>query len=300
LLKQKSALFNFTLSGERLKQTLSYIRQQISKETGHKYLDYGLYTALWKYWIAPHPEADGLVSQEINDIEKQTTDSISDSLSTVKAFLYLHQSRSREAWAALEASGSLRKAPASLFLPFLNHFSDSRDWGNLVDWLMRTASYFYGQRTKELDAYMSYWKEVIAHFPEAEKHMWNVLEGMLPHSILIIEDVLYEQRKWKPWVEMQILQGHDPLYHRVSVMQPIEKEAPGLLLPYYHQAIDHYVALKNRHDYKLAVRLLKRLEKVYKKMKQVERWDRFFTGFIERHSRLRALQEEIKKGKLLE
>ncbi|MBP1153993.1 MULTISPECIES: SWIM zinc finger family protein [unclassified Paenibacillus] len=300
LLKQKSAQFNFTHSGERLKQTLSYIRQQLAEETGHKYLDYGLYTALWKYWIAPHPKADDWVSQEINEIEKQPTDSPSDSLSTVRAFLYLHQSRSNEAWAALEASGSLKKAPASLFLPFLNHISDTRDWANLVDWLKRTASYFYGQKTKELDAYISYWKEAIAHDPEAEKHLWNVLEGMLPHSTPIIEDVLYEQRKWKPWVEMQILQGHDPLYHRVSVLQPIEKEAPGLLLPYYHQAIDHYVTLKNRHNYKLAVRLLKRLEKVYKKMKQIERWDRFLTGFMERHSRLRALQEEMKKGKLLE
>jgi hypothetical protein len=212
----------------------------------------------------------------------------------------MHQSRSGEAWAALEASGTLAKAPASLFLPFLNHLSNSRDWGDLVDWLIKTASHFYGPRTKEFNAYMGYWKEAVEHNPEAEKLLWNVLEGMLPHSSPIIENMLYEQRKWKPWVEMQIFQEYDPLHHRVSVLQPIEKEAPELLLPYYHQAIEHYVALKNRHDYKLAVKLLKRLEKVYKKMKQVERWNGFFTGFLGRHSRLRALQEEMKKGKLLE
>jgi hypothetical protein len=129
--------------------------------------------------------------------------------------------------------------------------------------------------------------------------MWSVLEELLPYSFRIIEEMLYEQRKWKPWLEMQILQGHDPLYHRVNVLQPIEKDTPKLLLPYYHQAVDHYVSLKNRHDYKLAVRLLKRLVKVYKKMKQTERWEHFFSGFVERHSRLRALQEELRKGKLL-
>jgi tetratricopeptide (TPR) repeat protein len=299
-LYQKSALFNFALSGERLKQTLSYVRQLLVEETGHTYLDYGLYTAIWKYWIAPSPDANDWVSQEINDIEQQTTDSISSSLSAAKAFLYLYQSRFSEAWEALEASGTLKKAPTTLFLPFLHHISGSRDWGNLVDWLLRTASYFYGQRNKELDAYIGCWKEAVAHYPEAEKHMWNVLEGMLPHSTLIIEDLLYEQRKWKPWLEMQIIKGHDPLYHRVSVLQPIEKEAPSLLLPYYHQAVEHYVTLKNRDDYKLAVRLLKKLEKIYHKIKQAERWERFFTGFMERHSRLRALQEEMKKGKLLE
>ncbi|MNI13879.1 hypothetical protein D3C73_671260 [compost metagenome] len=299
-LQHKSALFNFTLAGERLQQTLGYMRQQMAEEKGHKYLEYGLYTTIWRYWIAPDPEANRWAEQEINDINKQTTESTSASLYAAKALLYLHQSKSSEAWAALEDSGMLKEAPASLFLPFLSHISVSQDWASLLDWLMKTSSYFYGQRVKEIDAYMGYWKEAVAHLPEAEKHLWEVLEGMLPHSTQIIEDVLYEQQKWKAWVEMQILQGHDPLYHRVSVIQPIEKAAPDLLLPYYHQSIEHYVALKNRRDYKLAVKLLKRLKKVYLKMKQIQRWERFLTHFTDRHSRLRALQEEMKKGKLLE
>ncbi|SFL38641.1 hypothetical protein SAMN03159341_105393 [Paenibacillus sp. 1_12] len=299
-LQQQSALFDFTLSEERLQQTLSYIRQQLVEENGHKYLDYGLYTALWKYWIVPYPDANDWISQEINHMEKLTDESNSSSLSAAKAFLYLNQSRNDDAWAALEAGDMLKKAPKSLFLPFLSHISAARDWVSLIEWLLRTAPYFYGQRNRELDAYMGYWKEAVVHVPDAEKHLWNVLDGMLPHSALMIEDLLYEQQKWKPWLELQILNGHDPFYHRVSVLQPIEKEAPNLLLPYYHQAIEYYVSLKNRHDYKLAVKLLKRLNKVYKKMKQLERWDRFLTRFMERHSRLRALQEEIKKGKLLE
>ncbi|MFD0679329.1 MULTISPECIES: SWIM zinc finger family protein [unclassified Paenibacillus] len=299
-LQQKSTAFNFTLAEERLQQTLSYIRQQLAEETDQKYLNYGLYTSLWKYWIDPYPEADHWVSQEINYIEKQTTDSSSPSLIAAKAFLFLHQSKSTEAWAVLEASGTLKKAPSSLLLSFLNQLYAAREWDQLLDWLLKTAGYFYGKKTRELDAYISYWKETAAYVPEADKHLWDVLEGMLPHSILIIKDLLYEQRKWKPWLELQILQGDDPTSHRVSVLQPIEKESPELLLPYYHQAIERYVALKNRHDYKIAVKLLKRLDKVYKKMKQTDRWDRFLIGFLERHSRLRALQEEMKKGKLLE
>lgn len=298
-LQQESASFDFTLAEERMNQTLRYIRQQMAEDTGQRYLDYRLYTELWKYWIAPYPEADHWVSQEINEVEKQTIDSKSASLSAAKAFLYLHQSRSQEAWVALEAIGTLNKAPLSLFLPFLNHLSAAQDWASLVDWLVKTSSHFYGKSGNELYAYMGYWKEAVAHVPEAENRMWDVLEEMQPHSTPIIKDVLYEQRKWRPWLEMQMYQGHDPLYHRVSVLQPIEKEAPELLLPYYHQAIEHYVALKNRRDYKLAVKLLKRLEKVYKKLKQIDRWDLFFVGFTVRHSRLRALQEELKKGKLL-
>lgn len=299
-LHQKAALFNFTLSAERLKQTLSYLRLQMAEEKGHHYLEYGLYTAIWKCWIAPQPEADNWVAQELNAMERQTADKSSSSLAAAKAFLYLHQAKSSEAWAALEASGTLAKAPASLLLPFLNLLSSAGEWGALVDWLMRTASHFYGPMTKEREAYMGYWKEAVEHVPEAEALLWNVLEGMLPHSTPVIEDMLYERHNWKAWVEMQIVLERAPFYHRVSVLQPIEKEAPELLLPYYHQAIEHYVSLKNRQDYKAAVKLLKRLAKVYRKMKQIERWDRFFTRFMERNSRLRALHEELKKGKLLE
>lgn len=299
-LHQKATQFNFTLSAERLKQTLSYLRQQIAEEKGHKYLEYSLYTAMWKYWIAPQPEADYWVSQELNAVDQQTADMGSSSLAAAKALLYLHQAKSSEAWEVLEASGTLAKAPASLLLSYLNLLSSSGEWGALVDWLMRTASHFYGPMTKERTAYIEYWKEAVEHVPEAEELLWNVLEGMLPHSTTVIEDMLYERHNWKAWVEMQILRERDPFYHKVSVLQPIEKEAPELLLPYYHQAIEHYVALKNRRDYKAAVKLLKRLVKVYKKMKQLERWDSFFSRFIERNNRLRALHEELKKGKLLE
>lgn len=299
-LRQKATLFDFTLSAERLKQTFSCLRQQLADEKGHKYLEYGLYTAMWKYWISPQPEANYWVSQELNAMEQQTPDMDSSSLAAAKAFLYLHQAKSSEAWAALEASGTIAKAPASLLLPFLNLLSSSGEWGALVDWLMRTASHFYGPMTKERLAYMGYWKEAVEHVPEAAEQLWNILEGMLPHSTPVIEDMLYERHNWKAWIEMQILLERDPFYHRVSVLQPIEKEAPELLLPFYHQAIEHYVALKNRQNYKAAVKLLKRLVKVYKKMKQIERWDHFFSRFMERNSRLRALHEELKKGKLLE
>jgi hypothetical protein len=300
LLRQEASRMNISVSAERLNQTLSYLRQQIASEKGDKYLVYGLYAAMWTYWIAPQPEADHWATHELNALEQQAADAGSSALAVAKAFLYLHQAKSSEAWAVLEASGALAKAPASLLLPFLGFLASAGEWNTLVDWLMRTASHFYGPMNKVRHAYMAYWKEAIEHAPEAEEQLWGVLEGMLPYSNEVIEDLHYERGNWKCWIEMQILLERDPFHHRVSVLQPIEKEAPELLLPYYHQAVEHYVALKNRKDYKAAVKLLKRLAKVYKKMKQLERWDRFFARFMERNSRLRALHEELRKGKLLE
>ncbi|UQZ85496.1 hypothetical protein SK3146_04785 [Paenibacillus konkukensis] len=298
--KQLPASFDITLSMERLKQTLAYVRQLLTAEEGHKYLDYGLYTALWTYWIAPYLDTKDWASQEIGSMEQPTAGAASASLSAAKAFLLLQQQRSQEAWAALEGIDMLAKAPASLFLSFLKPLSDSSQWETLIEWLLKCAPFFYSKNSGDFQSYMVYWKAAADHVPEAEPHMWSVLEEAMPHSVSIIEDMLYERQDWKPWLELQMMQGRSPFDHRVSVLQPIEKEAPELLLPFYHQAIEHYVSLKNRQDYKLAVKLLKRLAKVYKKMKRTERWDRFFAGFLERNSRLRALHEEIKKGKLSE
>lgn len=299
-LQQISITSDLIFSGERLDQTFQYIREQMAGESGHKYQDYSVYTVLWKYWAASYSEADHYVSKEIAALETMTEDNPSPSLSAAKAFLYLQQNRSKEAWEALDTNVSFKDAPATLFIPFLNQLDDTQNWEELVVWLRKTKTFFNSKRTKELETYAAYWKKAIEHLPQAEEHLWAIMEELLPHSFRVIEDMLYEQKKWKPWVEMQILQGHDPLYHRVNVLQPIEKETPQLLLPYYHQAVDHYVRLKTRHDYKSAVRLLKRLEKVYKKMKLTEKWEQFFSGFVERHSRLRALQEELRKGKLFE
>ncbi|MGO4273595.1 SWIM zinc finger domain-containing protein, partial [Paenibacillus sp. TAF58] len=88
-LKQKSPLLDFSVSGERLEQTLSYIRQQMAEESGHSYQDYGVYTVLWKHWVAPDPEANQYVTKEIEALEAMILESPSPSLAAAKAFLYL-------------------------------------------------------------------------------------------------------------------------------------------------------------------------------------------------------------------
>jgi tetratricopeptide (TPR) repeat protein len=301
-LKEHASQLALSESSERLETTFAYLRTQIAEQQGHSYQDFGVYAALWNEWMTSgNAAALAYAPKEVDAIDTELSDdaAATPSLSAAKAYLYLLMSQSKKAWEALEDGPAFKDTPAYLFVTFFDHLQDTSNWEELVDWLTKTAVFFNNPRTRELDTYAKYWQKAVAHYPEAEELMWKAFESLLPRSYFLIENVLYEQGKWKAWLEMQILQGHDPLFHRVSVLQPIEKEAPQLLLPYYHQAVNHYVGLKNRHDYKAAVRLLKRLEKVYKKMKQPGHWDTFFAGFVERHSRLRALQEELRKGKLL-
>ncbi|MNP22840.1 hypothetical protein D3C76_1155260 [compost metagenome] len=154
-------------------------------------------------------------------------------------------------------------------------------------------------RNNNLNKYWLYWEAVLQKSPEAEHHMWSTLVSMLPHSKKIYEEKLLQHGQWQRWMDYQLSTEREPLDYRVSVFQPIEKNAPELLLPFYHQAVDRYVVQKNRDSYKSAVKLLKRLAKLYKKTKQEERWELFITAFAMRYSRLRALQEELRRGKLI-
>ncbi|OAS19043.1 SWIM zinc finger family protein [Paenibacillus oryzisoli] len=291
------SLLNGLISSERFQQTTAYFRTQMSVESPKKLHHFSVFTA----FLASHPMLEeSQIASEIVAFEVMQEAELSFSLCAGRAYLYLMHGRKALSWETLASHAAFKEAPTLLFRPFLDELKQKQDWQEMILWLRRMCSFYRGKRHLEIDVYVFYWKLVIAELPEAEADMWQSLEELLPTTYRIIEDLYYERRQWKRWIEMQIAQGYDPFTHRVHVLQPIEKESPELLLPYYHQAVEHYIRLKNRHDYKAAVRLLKRLEKVYKKMKQPERWEAFFTRFVSRFSRLRALQEELKKGKLLE
>ncbi len=56
---------------------------------------------------------------------------------------------------------------------------------------------------------------------------------------------------------------------------------------------------KNRQNYKEAVRYLKKLRTIYKKLKKEEKWEVYFEQLLQKTKRLRAFQEECQRGKLI-
>jgi uncharacterized Zn finger protein len=80
-------------------------------------------------------------------------------------------------------------------------------------------------------------------------------------------------------------------------MKQVEAAEPALLLPIYHQAVEKSIQEKNRTSYTNAVRYLKRLQALYQKLGQPERWSLYMQRLVHKYARLRAFQEELKKGK---
>lgn len=283
---------------ERLSQTIDYIRRRMEQEADFTY--YNVYVAIWRHWITPGgkwQEPGVMAARELAELDKAASRTAP--IQAAKAYLLLGQGLAGEAWEALQANSEMNAVPQYIYTLYLNQLCESENWEGLIAWLSGLTPYFHQPRTN-LHEYISYWQIAIGHVPSAEAELWKRLEELLPRSQDAVVNMLYEQRQWKRWIEYQLLAGTSPLDYRVSVLQPIEKEAPELLLTYYHQFVDRHIAMRSRQDYKTAVKMLKRLKKLYSRLKRAGRWEQFIKYFAERYSRLRALQEEIQKGKLME
>ncbi|NIK78276.1 hypothetical protein FHS15_003414 [Paenibacillus castaneae] len=284
-------------------ETLSYLRQQMLTHSGAQFYFTMPYILLWKNVIRPYRHDSSLYIEELEHLHA-AQEALGDSLSRynwllAESKMNFYLSRDQQALEYVtELSKNKSFKPVHL-LQFFYDLSDAEEWQRLLDWLTQTASLLERQRSETLGMYFRCWNEAAQHLPSAEQHMWDLLISMLPYSRSIYEDMLLQNGHWKQWIDYQLSTGREPLDYRVTVLAPIEKNAPEALLPFYHQSVEKYVLLKNRSGYKTAAKLLKRLAKLYKKLKNDEQWDVFITAFASRHSRLRALQEELRKGKLI-
>lgn len=122
----------------------------------------------------------------------------------------------------------------------------------------------------------------------------------LPYSFADYEYLLFERGQFERWGELQAFAGfnfYDLPKDRVKL---VEKEKPEVLLGMLHQTVQSEIDQKNRQSYKMAVRHLKKLRTLYKKMKRVDDWQYFIDTLLERNKRLRAFHEECLRAKLVE
>ncbi|MEK5468457.1 SWIM zinc finger family protein [Paenibacillus sp. FSL R7-0210] len=290
----------------RVYDTIAYLRSEMLTEARDRAREQpyfsACYSLLWINWITPNLSGPELYTKELKELQ-QAGEGLS--AAAPRHALLLAESRMyallHEDAAAIEKLHTASERPGlhpEELMSFLPPLAEAGQWRRLALWLAALGPLLNSRMYNLLD-YAGYWDEAVRRLPEAEPQMWDTLSGMLPLSREIYEAQLLAYGKWQEWMDMQISSGHQPSDFRVSDLQPIEKNAPELLLPFYHQAVERFVLEKNRHSYKAAVKLLKRLAKLYKKLKREARWEVFLDGFTDRHSRLRALQEELRKGKLI-
>ncbi|UNK18860.1 hypothetical protein MNQ98_02085 [Paenibacillus sp. N3/727] len=292
-----------TEHSQRVSETLAYLREKMLTEArNHSFFSH-IYNQLWVNGIHSNERDTQLYSEELDHLktaEAELGNAYSRSAGMLaQSLMYFFLSEDEKSWELLRSADKGLYIQPEQLIHFLDVLSQDQDWPRLTGWLTEIGPLLASYRNNNLDSYMAYWDQAVQQLPQAEQSLWDTLVDMLPYSKDIYQETLLAHGKWQQWMDFQLSIGKEPLEFRVSVLQPIEKHAPELLLPFFHQAVERYILQKNRASYKAAVKLLKRLSKLYKKMKQEDRWETFITAFAGRHSRLRALQEELRRGKLI-
>jgi hypothetical protein len=287
-----------------IEQTLAHLRREMLTEANDNHYFLAHYLSVWTHWIRPAVSDTRPYAEELPRLDAVAGEAGSDlsqfAWRIARAGMLLYQGNDPEAWAQLEAAKKISEISSDYLLYYLSYLSQAGQWTRLTEWLIEIAPYLNLRRNANIRPYSEFWELAVDGLPEAEPKMWDALVSMLPHSRALYEEKLLAYGKWERWMDFHLSLDSDPMDFRVTDLAPLEKNAPEMLLPFYHQAVERYVLIKNRDGYKTAVKLLKRLAKLYKKMKQEPRWELFLSSFIFRHSRLRALQEELRKGKLLQ
>ncbi|WP_421382011.1 hypothetical protein ACOJQI_21630 [Bacillus salacetis] len=128
----------------------------------------------------------------------------------------------------------------------------------------------------------------------------KLLVALLPYSYSWYNDFLLGSKSYREWVELQRFVGYELREMDNLGLRDAAKEAPQLVLPLYHEGIEHYLAGRSRDNYKQAVKYLKRLRTLYKKLKKTDQWEMYLDLILDKTKRLRAFHEECRKGKLID
>ncbi len=282
----------------RLLETTAYMRETALGRAWTPPFYLVIYAELWISLISSKAEGHRLLLEELVHLTEGPSKSDALFPLVARAWMHFWLEEDQQAWRLLGAAERHGLELEQVFR-FLRLLEESGNWTRLEAWLSHCANEQVGRSPRSLGEYGRYWDAVVRALPEAEERMWRAIASLPPYCSSLYVEKLMSYGRWRQWIDYQLSHGSDPLGFRAKDLQPIEKEAPEALLPFYHQSVERYVLQKNRDGYKRAVKLLKRLAKLYKKLKREQRWETYIETFAGRHSRLRALQEELRKGGLI-
>jgi uncharacterized Zn finger protein len=190
----------------------------------------------------------------------------------------------------------LSKREARDFFLYLHRFYEAQQWDRMLAWLRWLLPTIQRAQQEELRMFCTYWMEAVSRQPDDSEWV-DVMIALLPRTYYFYTSYLMKSERFKSWVDLQIANRVSPIDLYSADLKLVEAKDPSLLLPLYHQAVERCIAEKNRNAYLMAVKYLKKLQAYYKKLDKPDTWDEFIYRLATRYSRLRALQEELRKGK---
>jgi hypothetical protein len=181
---------------------------------------------------------------------------------------------------------------------WLHLLKENEQWSRLQKWFTFLTPHF-DQMDEELIGFLlNDWAEYMEQ--TGDKAGFELaLQQLLPTSYPYYELFLFDEKRYKEYIELLLyIQVHPAEWNHME-LKLIEKDDINHLLPLYHHSIDRLIMERNRPAYTFAVRLLQKLQSYYKRLKLQERWENYVYALATQNSRLSALKEEMRKGKLI-
>ncbi|MCJ8220985.1 SWIM zinc finger family protein [Bacillus paralicheniformis] len=208
----------------------------------------------------------------------------------------------------LDQAGSFSPEILPYTFQWLSVMTAKKDWKRLKKWyehLEQLASGFcrLDKPYREIRDVLSEFFLFLSDYSKnaKEEHVYErYCKKCLPYTFTEYSHFLYNKNRFTEWMEIHSLVGFSISEIGQNALKDIAAAAPEALIPSYHREISGLVEQKNRSSYKEAVKQLKKLRSLYKKSKKQDVWNRFMEQFSARYKRLRAFQEELKKGKLID
>lgn len=178
-------------------------------------------------------------------------------------------------------------------------------WNRFEVWLpfinKRMGEYIhqYGDQKhkRELADFYLYFIKQYSDENNLESVYFHTLQAWLPYSFSDFSNYLMEHKDYRSWVELQLFNEISIEYIDEDDMKKVESVDRSCLLPLYHNAIEEKINLKNRNAYRQAAKYLRKLRTHYRALKEELIWENYINHLALKYKRLRAFQEELRKGK---
>ncbi|UJF33591.1 SWIM zinc finger family protein [Paenibacillus hexagrammi] len=258
-------------------------------------IDWLLVYRLFWWEFKNHPK---VLKEETQRLElllskKELTARRRDTLIIAKAHFDIIQGNKEDAFRLL---ATLKHPNTKDFFIYLHHYYESKQWEETLVWLRYLLPTVDQANHEDFRVFCQYWQDTAKHL-DSDAEWVQVMESLLPRSYYYYTAYLLHTKRYRQWVDLQLANRISPLSLYAMELKAIEEHDAELLLPLYHQAAERAVLEKNRASYTTAVRLLKKLHAFYKQLGQEDRWEHYVYRLSDKFSRLRAFQEELKKGK---
>ncbi|WP_214630416.1 SWIM zinc finger family protein [Paenibacillus agaridevorans] len=200
--------------------------------------------------------------------------------------------------AIAQFSQSAFERTQKLIYPSVAQRMEAGKWEAAKQWMAYLFERVHAARNaRNIGPFMTLCRRADEDRPQEE--IWaSYMIGLLPYSFGDLSEHWLNVKRYEDWADLQMLVGAKMEELDAAALREVAKQSPESLLPIYHQSIEANIATRNRQGYRIAVKQLKKLEKLYKGLKDAERWDLYVASIMGKYQRLRALQEELWKGKI--